>query len=125
VYFTVLHRLFATGSDRAADLWKENYAIPGAVDLALHHLYRTMAWLGEEIGPGALGAPRCIKDEIEEAAFDRGRDLFSQVGLVFFDKKKSRTPTQTLNQSPASVGVHDFCDSSKIFRGCHKVPNCE
>lgn len=85
VYLTVLHRLFASGSDRAADMWKENYSIPGAEDLALHQLYRTMAWLGEEIGPGALGSPRCIKDEIEEAAFDRGRDLFSQVGLVFFD----------------------------------------
>ena len=30
VYLTVLHRLFASGSDRAAEAWKENYSIPGA-----------------------------------------------------------------------------------------------
>lgn len=85
VYLTVLHRLFASGSDRAAEVWKENYRIPGTEDLCLHQLYRTMGWLGEEIGQGLMGSPRCTKDLIEEALFDRGRDLFSEVGLVFFD----------------------------------------
>jgi hypothetical protein len=85
VYLTVLHRLFASGSDRAAESWKENYRIPGAEDLWLHQLYRAMGWLGEELGPGLRGAPRCTKDLIEEALFDRDRDLFSEVGLVFFD----------------------------------------
>lgn len=85
VYLTVLHRLFASGSDRAAEVWKENYRIPGAGDLQLHQLYRAMGWLGEEIGQGVAGVPRCTKDRIEEALFDRGRDLFSEVGLVFFD----------------------------------------
>lgn len=85
VYLTVLHRLFASGSDRAAEVWKENYRIPGAEDLCLHQLYRTMGWLGEEIGEGLMGSPRCTKDLIEESLFDRGRDLFSEVGLVFFD----------------------------------------
>jgi hypothetical protein len=32
-----------------------------------------------------LGTPRCTKDLIEEALFERGGDLFSEVGLVFFD----------------------------------------
>lgn len=41
VYLTVLHRLFASGSDRAADVWKENYRIAGAEDIWLHQLYRT------------------------------------------------------------------------------------
>ena len=85
VYLTVLHRLFVSGSDRAAEVWKENYHIPGAEELWLHQLYRTMGWLGEKIGAGILGSPRCTKDLIEEALFDRGRDLFSEVGLVFFD----------------------------------------
>ena len=85
VYLTVLHRLFASGSDRAAEAWKENYRIPGAEELSLHQIYRAMGWLGEEIGPGLLGSPRCTKDLIEESLFDRGRDLFSEVGLVFFD----------------------------------------
>lgn len=85
VYLSVLHRLFASGSDRAAERWKENYRIAGADTLDLQHLYRAMAWLGEEIGQGVLGSPRCTKDLIEEALFDRERDLFSEVGLVFFD----------------------------------------
>jgi transposase len=85
VYLTVLHRLFASGSDRAAEAWKENYCIPGAEQLELQHLYRAMAWLGEEMGEGVLGTLRCTKDLMEEALFDRGRDLFSEVGLVFFD----------------------------------------
>ena len=85
VYLTVLHRLFASGSDRAAEVWKENYRLAGAEDIWLHQLYRTMGWLGEKIGKGLMGTPRCTKDLIEEALFDRGRDLFSEVGLVFFD----------------------------------------
>ncbi|MEO8353620.1 MAG: transposase, partial [Chthoniobacteraceae bacterium] len=85
VYLTVLHRLFASGSDRAAEAWKENYRIPGVEDLELHQLYRAMGWLGEEIGPGLMGSPRCTKDLIEENLFERGRDLFSEVGLVLFD----------------------------------------
>jgi transposase len=56
----------------------------------LHHLYRAMAWLGEELGAdqqaGATGfAPRCVKDRIEEALFVRRQTLFSNVDLVFFD----------------------------------------
>jgi hypothetical protein len=44
-----------------------------------------MAWLGEEIAPATAGAlaPRCVKDLIEERLFDRRRDLFSDLSLVF------------------------------------------
>jgi hypothetical protein len=45
VFLTVLHRLFVSGSDRAADRWREDYAIAGVDGLDLHHLYRAMAWL--------------------------------------------------------------------------------
>ena len=48
-FLTVLHRLFVSGSDRAADRWREDYAITGVAGLDLHHLYRAMAWLGEEL----------------------------------------------------------------------------
>lgn len=87
VYLTVLHRLFNPGSDRAAEAWREDYRIPGAEALELHHLYRAMAWLGEEREEaGELeGVPRTTKDEIEERLFERRRDLFSEVDLVFFD----------------------------------------
>jgi transposase len=88
IYLTVLHRLFASGSDRAAERWREDYLIPGTETLELHHLYRAMAFLGQEIEPTGkktLGSPRCLKDLIEEELFERRRDLFTEVDLVFFD----------------------------------------
>jgi transposase len=90
IFLTVLHRLFAPGSDRAAEKWKDDYAIEGAGDLDLHHLYRAMAWLGEVLPPeqqdGATPfAPRTNKDRIEEELFAQRRDLFSDLDIVFFD----------------------------------------
>jgi hypothetical protein len=90
VFLTVLHRLFDPGSDRAADQWKSAYQIEGGDALRLHHLYRAMAWLGEELPTDQQKdktpfAPRCIKDRIEEGIFDHRRDLFTDLQLVFFD----------------------------------------
>jgi transposase len=90
IFLTVLHRLFAPGSDRAAEKWKDDYAIEGGADLDLHHLYRAMAWLGEALPEdqqdGATPfAPRTNKDLIEEELFARRRDLFSNLDIVFFD----------------------------------------
>ena len=90
IFLTVLHRLFAPGSDRAAEKWKDDYAIEGVGDLGLHQLYRAMAWLGEVLPKdqqdGATPfAPRTNKDLIEEALFARRRDLFSDLDIVFFD----------------------------------------
>jgi transposase len=90
VFLTVLHRLFASGSDRAANKWRADYQIEGCDDLELHHLYRAMAWLGEELPQDQQKdktpfAPRCIKDRIEEDVFGHRRDLFSGLQLVFFD----------------------------------------
>jgi transposase len=90
IFLTVLHRLFASGSDRAADKWRTDYQIEGGDGLQLHHLYRAMAWLGEELPEGQQKdktpfAPRCIKDRIEEGVFGHRRDLFSGLQLVFFD----------------------------------------
>ena len=89
VFLTVLHRLFDPGSDRAADQWKSAYQIEGGDALRLHHLYRAMAWLGEELPTDQQKdktpfAPRCIKDRIEEGIFDHRRDLFTDLQLVFF-----------------------------------------
>jgi hypothetical protein len=74
VFLTVLHRLFVSGSDRAADRWREDYAIAGVEGLDLHHLYRAMAWLGEELAEKEQDgrtpfAPRCLKDVVEERLF--------------------------------------------------------
>src|SRR6202051_120611 len=90
VFLTVLHRLFAGGSDRAADRWREDYRIDGVEGLELHHLYRAMAWLGEELPAAEQDgrtpfAPRCLKDVVEERLFERRRDLFTKLDLVFMD----------------------------------------
>jgi len=90
VFLTVLHRLFEAGSDRAAEVWRQDYALRGTEDLPLQHLYRAMAWLGEELPAteqvdATPFAPRCTKDLIEERLFARHRDLFSSLQLVFFD----------------------------------------
>jgi transposase len=90
IFLTVLHRLFGSGSDRAADKWRVDYRIDQAESLSLHHLYRTMAWLGEKLPASEQTgktpyASRCTKDLIEEGLFDRRRDLFTSLDLVFFD----------------------------------------
>ena len=48
VFLTVLHRPMVSGSDRACEHWRDDYRINGIDELDLHHLYRAMAWLGEE-----------------------------------------------------------------------------
>lgn len=88
IFLTVLHRLFVCGSDRFCDKWRRDYRIEGVERLALHHLYRAMAFLGEETLDQAHAtpfSPRCTKDTMEEALFARNRNLFSSLDLVFLD----------------------------------------
>jgi transposase len=88
IFLTVLHRLFASGSDRSCEKWHQDYRIEGVEDLSLHHLYRAMAFLGSEIEDQedkTPFSPRCTKDLIEEAMFNERRDLFTGLDLVFFD----------------------------------------
>ncbi len=88
VFLTVLHRLFISGSDRSCNEWRRDYEIAGVEGIALHHLYRAMAFLGEVL-PDQVDAtpfaPRCTKDLVEEKLFSRHRDLFTGLDLVFFD----------------------------------------
>jgi hypothetical protein len=89
-FLTVLHRLMISGSDRSADAWREDYRIEGTEELALHHFYRAMGWLGEELADEDQAgrtpfAPRCLKDLVEERLFEAGRDLFSELSVVFMD----------------------------------------
>ena len=90
VFVTVLHRLFVSGSDRAAEVWCRRYAIAGIAGLELHHFYRAMAWLGEALPDSEQAgatpfSPRCVKDLVEEELFARRRDLFTDLEMVFFD----------------------------------------
>src|SRR5215207_8528097 len=70
--------------------WLVDYDIPGVDGLALHHFYRAMAWLGEDLPANQQGgatpfASRTVKDLIEEHLFERRRDLFSELSVVFMD----------------------------------------
>ena len=110
LFTTVLHRLFVSGSDRSCvQNWQHRHVIPGIETIPrietidLQHVYRSMAWLGEPLPDdqqaGATPftashdnvaatngfSPRCMKDTVEEALFERRRDLFSHLDLVFFD----------------------------------------
>ena len=90
IFLTVLHRLFTSGSDRAAERWREDYALQGVEALELHQLYRAMGWLGQalpeqEQAGSTPFSPRCVKDLIEEALFVRRQDLFTNLDVVFFD----------------------------------------
>lgn len=104
VFVAVLHRLFVSGSDRACEKWMADYAIPSSDGLQLHHFYRAMAWLGEETAPIADGelAPRCIKDVIEEQLFERRRDLFSELSVVFMDT----TTLSFAGEGGETLGAH-------------------
>lgn len=91
IFLEVLHRLFASGSDRGCyRQWRQDLEVEGAGDLDLHHAYRAMAWLGtpleesEQAGATPF-SPRCTKDLVEERLFQRRRDLFTTLDVVFFD----------------------------------------
>ena len=109
VFATVLHRLMVSGSDRACEKWMTDYAIPGVDGLALHHLYRAMAWLGEELPAEQQGgatpfALRTVKDLIEEQLFAARRDLFSELSVVFMDT----TSLSFVGAGGASLGERGY-----------------
>ncbi len=88
VFLTVLHRLMVSGSDRFCEKWRRDYLIAGVDELSLHHLYRAMAFLGEELvdqDDATPFSPRCTKDLVEEHLFHGQRHLFQGLDLVFFD----------------------------------------
>ncbi|MGH8639808.1 MAG: IS1634 family transposase, partial [Burkholderiales bacterium] len=111
VFVGTLHRLFVSGSDRDCWSWMEDYDIPGVEGLDLHHFYRAMAWLGEELEekPAGALAPRCVKDVIEERLFDQRRDLFTDLSAVFMDT----TSLSFYGDGGETLGEHGY---SKDYR---------
>ena len=111
VFVAALHRLFVSGSDRDCASWMTDYDIPGAEGLDLHHFYRAMAWLGEEMEdkPAEAFAPRCVKDAIEEKLFERRRDLFTDLSAVFMDT----TSLSFYGEGGQTLGEHGY---SKDYR---------
>jgi hypothetical protein len=106
IFIATLHRLFVSGSDRDCVSWMRDYEIAGAQGLSLHHFYRAMAWLGEELEekPADALAPRCVKDVIEERLFARRRDLFTDLSVVFMDT----TSLSFCGEGGATLGAHGF-----------------
>ena len=90
IFLTVLHRLFAPGSDRAAEKWKDDYAIEGAAVWTC--TISTGPWPGWErffrkasrTGP-RLSLPAPTRTSSRKLLFARRRDLFSDLDIVFFD----------------------------------------
>jgi hypothetical protein len=112
VFAATLHRLFVSGSDRDCATWMSDYDIPGVEGLDLHHFYRAMAWLGEEIEdkPEDGLSPRCVKDLIEEKLFERRRDLFTDLSAVFMDT----TSLSFYGEGGETLGERGY---SKDYRG--------
>jgi hypothetical protein len=92
IFLSVVHRIMASGSDRSAEDWREDYAFDEAIlSLSLHHLYRAMAFLGSPISGPAEDTPishRCVKDDIEESLFERNRASRETIDMAFFDTAK-------------------------------------
>ncbi len=111
VFVATLHRLFVSGSDRDCSSWMADYDIAGVDGLDLHHFYRAMAWLGEELEekPAGALAPRCVKDVIEERLFDQRRDLFTDLSAVFMDT----TSLSFYGEGGETLGEHGY---SKDYR---------
>ena len=70
IFLTVLHRLMVSGSDRSCDKWHQEYQIDGVKDLALHHLYRAMAFLGG--GDPRSERPDALCSSMQERSCGRG-----------------------------------------------------
>src|SRR5258708_3117709 len=78
VFLTVLHRLFVSGSDRAAEKWRADYRIGGTGALQLHHLYRAMAWLGEPPAAPTRArqlTPPCAQGPVGEGGRSRAQRI--------------------------------------------------
>lgn len=109
VFLTVLHRLLAPGSDRAADRWRRDYMIAGVDALELHQLYRAMGWLGEVLPDDQQEgrtpfSPRCVKDLVEEDLFQRREPGRSKLTLVLLDS----TSLFFYGRGGETLGQHGF-----------------
>jgi hypothetical protein len=99
IFATVLHRIMVSGSDRACEKWLADYDLPGLDGLALHHLYRAMAWLGEELSADEQGgatpfAPRTIKDLSRSACSSAGATCSANSRSCSWIRPRCRLPAR-------------------------------
>lgn len=115
IYIAVLHRIMKPGSDLSCESWRRNQNIPGNEELDLHHFYRAMNWLGDivnEFNESDPFSPRYRTHQIEELVFNVNRDLFSGIGMVFFDT----TSLYFEGQGGEGLGEHGFSKDRKPDR---------
>jgi len=81
IYLTVVHRLFASGSDRAAERWRQAYRLPGTETLELHiSIAPWRSWRTAQRQPALeFWARRAALKLDREELFEQRRDLFSEI----------------------------------------------
>jgi hypothetical protein len=82
--------------------------IAGVAGLDLHHLYRAMAWLGEELPEQEPDgrtpfAPRCRKDVVEERLFAHRRDLLTRLPGVHGQRQPLLRRCRLTDAGPARL----------------------
>ena len=88
-----------------------------ATTFVARQLYRAMGWLGEPLAPVDSGRmpSRTRKDLIEERLFERRRDLFSALDIVFYKTAtfcpSARCPAKASSR-PESSYRHRFLSVS-------------
>ena len=101
IFATVLHRIMVSGSDRACETWLADYDIPGVDGLSLHHLYRAMAWLGEELPADEQGGATPFPRARSRTA---SRRSCSRAGATCSANSRWCSSTRPRCRSPAPAG---------------------
>ena len=88
----------------------QDYFVNGTDEVELHHLYRAMAFLGEETYDQKNATPftpRCTKDVAEERLFMANRHLYSGLDPSFSIQRPSisREPEEKRLASGASAKI--------------------
>jgi transposase len=108
LFTSVLGRLMNPGSDRNCYEWMQHQDIDGSEAIDLHHFYRAMSWLGEvtDVDPEKQFpfSTTTVKDEVEKRLFDRRKDLFTDLSMVFVDT----TSISFFGQGGETLGEHGF-----------------
>jgi hypothetical protein len=66
IFVTVVRRLMPPGNHRAAERWKQDYALTGTEALWLYQLYRAMPWLGSPRGESLVRRVAHVVRDLQE-----------------------------------------------------------
>ena len=88
VFLTVLHRLFAGGSDRAADRWREDYRIEGVEGLDLQPIERGVKFVLVDLAQAEFDP--LASDRPDRILRPGGRQLGGRSGVAAEDQGSAR-----------------------------------